>query len=114
MTHEEAVKRANEVREGIEKDVDDLAAHFTGGIYGEDETAPPQRMGSSDKTGQTENVIFADENEVNIQALRISPRRKGAQMYASRLSLGPEAGKEPRGRQGSSDSSWHDTSAFKC
>ena len=36
MTHEEAVKRANEVREGIEKDVDDLAAHFEGGIYGED------------------------------------------------------------------------------
>ena len=30
MTHEEAVKRANEVREGIEKDVDDLAAHFEG------------------------------------------------------------------------------------
>ena len=26
-----------EVREGIEKDVDDLAAHFEGGIYGEDE-----------------------------------------------------------------------------
>ena len=37
MTHEEAVKRANEVRESIEKDVDDLAAHFEGGIYGEDE-----------------------------------------------------------------------------
>ena len=37
MTHEEAVKQANEVREGIEKDVDDLAAHFEGGIYGEDE-----------------------------------------------------------------------------
>ena len=36
MTHEEAVKRANEVREGVEKDVDDLAAHF-GSIYGEDE-----------------------------------------------------------------------------
>ena len=33
MTHEEAVKRANEVREGVEKDVDDLAAHFEGGIY---------------------------------------------------------------------------------
>ena len=26
-----------EVREGSEKDVDDLAAHFEGGIYGEDE-----------------------------------------------------------------------------
>ena len=37
MTHEKAVKQANEVRVGIEKDVDDLAAHFTGGIYGEDE-----------------------------------------------------------------------------
>ena len=37
MTHEEAVKRANEVRESIEKDVDDLAAHFTDQIYGEDE-----------------------------------------------------------------------------
>ena len=37
MTHEEAVKQASEVREGIEKDVDDLAAHFEGGIYGEDE-----------------------------------------------------------------------------
>ena len=37
MTHEEAEKQANEVRESIEKDVDDLAAHFTGGIYGEDE-----------------------------------------------------------------------------
>ena len=36
-THEEAVKQANEVREGVEKDVDDLAAHFEGGIYGEDE-----------------------------------------------------------------------------
>ena len=36
MTHEEAVKRANEVRQEIEKDVDDLAAHFEGGIYGED------------------------------------------------------------------------------
>ena len=35
MTHEEAVKRANEVRESIEKDVDDLAAHF-GSICGED------------------------------------------------------------------------------
>ena len=32
MTHEEAVKRANEMRQGIEKDVDDFAAHF--------ETAP--------------------------------------------------------------------------
>ena len=31
------MKRANEVRQGIEKDVDDLAAHFEGGIYGEDE-----------------------------------------------------------------------------
>ena len=30
------MKRANEVREGIEKDVDDLAAHFEGGIYGEE------------------------------------------------------------------------------
>ena len=37
MTHEEAVKQANEMRESIEKDVDDLAAHFEGGIYGEDE-----------------------------------------------------------------------------
>ena len=37
MTCEEAVKRANEVRESIENDVDDLAAHFEGGIYGEDE-----------------------------------------------------------------------------
>ena len=36
MTHEEAVKRANEVRESIENDVDDLVAHF-GSIYGEDE-----------------------------------------------------------------------------
>ena len=36
MTHEKAVKQANEVRESIEKDVDDLAAHF-GSIYGEDE-----------------------------------------------------------------------------
>lgn len=27
MTHEEALKRANEVRQGIEKDVDDLAAN---------------------------------------------------------------------------------------
>ena len=36
MTREEAVRRANEVRESIEKDVDDLAAHF-GSIYGEDE-----------------------------------------------------------------------------
>ena len=36
MTHEAAVKRANEVRESIERDVDDLAAHFEGGIYGED------------------------------------------------------------------------------
>ena len=35
MIHEEAVKRANEVRESIEKDVDDLAAHF-GSICGED------------------------------------------------------------------------------
>lgn len=31
MTHEEAEKRANEVRQGIESDVDDLAAHFEGG-----------------------------------------------------------------------------------
>ena len=37
MTHEEAVKRANEVRESIEKDVDVLAAHFTDQIYGENE-----------------------------------------------------------------------------
>ena len=37
MIHEEAVKRANEVREGIERGVDDLAAHFEGGIYGVDE-----------------------------------------------------------------------------
>ena len=37
MTHEEAVKQASEVRESIEKDVDDLAAHFEGSIYGEDE-----------------------------------------------------------------------------
>ena len=37
MTHEEAVMWANEVRESIEKDVDDLAAHFTDRIYGEDE-----------------------------------------------------------------------------
>ena len=27
MSHEEAMKQANEVREGIEKDVDDLAAN---------------------------------------------------------------------------------------
>ena len=39
MTHEEAVKQANEVRESIEKDVDDLAAHFTGGIYARTRTA---------------------------------------------------------------------------
>ena len=39
-THEEAVKRANEVRQGIEKDVDGLAAHFGGGV----------------KSGQTEIV----------------------------------------------------------
>ena len=31
------MKPTNEVREGIEKDVDDLAAHFEGGICGEDE-----------------------------------------------------------------------------
>ena len=37
MIHEEAVKRANEVRESIEKDVDVLAAHFTDQIYGENE-----------------------------------------------------------------------------
>ena len=37
MTHEEAVKRANEVREGIKRDVDDLAAHFEGCIFDEDE-----------------------------------------------------------------------------
>ena len=37
MTNEEAVKQANEVRVGIEREVDDLAAHFEGGIYGEDE-----------------------------------------------------------------------------
>ena len=36
MTYEDAVKRANEVRESIENDVDDLAAHFEGGIYGDD------------------------------------------------------------------------------
>ena len=30
MTREEAVKQANEVRQGIEKDVDGLAAHFEG------------------------------------------------------------------------------------
>ena len=36
MTHEEAAKRANEVREGIERDVNDLAAYFDGGIYGDD------------------------------------------------------------------------------
>ena len=36
MTHEEAVKRANEVRQSIENDVDDLATHFTDQIYGED------------------------------------------------------------------------------
>ena len=36
MTREGAVKRANEVREGIENDVDGLTAHFEGGIYGED------------------------------------------------------------------------------
>ena len=40
MTREEAVKRANEVRQGIEKDVDDLAAHFEGSV----------------KSGQTEIV----------------------------------------------------------
>ena len=39
MTHEEAVKQANEVRQGIERDVDDLAAHFEGGICGEDISA---------------------------------------------------------------------------
>ena len=31
MTHEEAEKRANEVRQGIERDVDDLAAHMYAG-----------------------------------------------------------------------------------
>ena len=31
------MKRANEVRESIEKDVDVLAAHFTDQIYGENE-----------------------------------------------------------------------------
>lgn len=36
MTREEAVKRANEVRQSIENDVDDLATHFTDQIYGED------------------------------------------------------------------------------
>lgn len=39
MTREEAVKQANEVRESIERDVDGLAAHFEGGIYGEDENS---------------------------------------------------------------------------
>jgi len=37
MTHEERLKRANEVRQGIEDDVDDLVAHFTDRICGEDE-----------------------------------------------------------------------------
>ena len=40
MTHEEAVKRANEVRQGNERDADGLAAHFEGRV----------------KSGQTEIV----------------------------------------------------------
>ena len=36
MTYEERLKQVEEIRQGIEKDVDDLDEHFEGGIYGED------------------------------------------------------------------------------
>lgn len=36
MTYEERLRQANEIRERIEDAADDLAAHFEGGIYGDD------------------------------------------------------------------------------
>ena len=37
MTYEEKLRLANEIRQRIEEAADDLAAHFEGGIYGDDE-----------------------------------------------------------------------------
>ena len=61
MTHEEAVKQANEVRESIEKDVDDLGAHFEGGIYGEDENG--NRIFCYGVSGSANIVVTPDHVE---------------------------------------------------
>lgn len=37
MTYDERLKQANDIRQRLEDAADDLAAHFEGGIYGDDE-----------------------------------------------------------------------------
>ena len=37
MTYDERVRQANEVRKGIEENIDDLGTHFEGCVYGNDE-----------------------------------------------------------------------------
>ena len=77
MTHEEAVEQANEVRESIEKDVDDLAAHFEGGIYGEDENG--NWIVGYGVSGSANIVVTPDRVEFgNARSEPFSPETKSA------------------------------------
>ena len=66
-----------EVREGSEKDVDDLAAHFEGGIYGEDENG--NWIVGYGVSGSANIVVTPDHVEFgSVRSEPFSPEAKAA------------------------------------
>lgn len=77
MTYEERQKHANEIRQKIENDVEDLAAHFEGGIYGNDENG--NWIVGHGVSGSTNIVVTHDRVEFgDASSESFSPETKAA------------------------------------